>query len=120
MVDAFIPLVAEAEFPTDGKLSTQVNGWHVLVCKLEDGFHAVNDRCTHAASMLSTGRIRRGTIMCPLHGARFDLATGTCIGGTYRSLRIFPLQIVDGKICVAVPDQKPGMDDLPISTGSLA
>jgi anthranilate 1,2-dioxygenase ferredoxin component len=108
------PLITEAEFPEEGKLAARVNLWHVLVVRSDEGLFAVNDRCTHQASVLSTGRVRRGAIMCALHGARFEFATGRCIGGSYRDLRIFPVRIVDGMIEVAVPDKTPGMEDLPV------
>jgi len=108
------PLIAECDFPEDGKLAARLAGWHVLVARSEDGFHAVNDRCTHQASLLSTGRIRRGAVMCPLHGARFELATGRCLGGAYKDLRQFPVRIEDGTIEVAVPSHPPGMDEIPV------
>jgi len=115
MSETWHPIVSEAEFPEDGKATAIVNGWHVLVGKTDAGYYAVNDRCTHAASHLSTGRIRRGAVMCPLHGARFELASGRCMGGAYRDLRIFPLRIVDGTIEVAVPADKPAMEEVPIA-----
>jgi anthranilate 1,2-dioxygenase ferredoxin subunit len=113
-------LIEEAAFPAEGKLAAQVGGWHVLVARGDDGLHALNDRCTHQASLLSGGRVRRGAIMCPLHGARFELASGKCIGGTYRSLRTFELRVVEGMIEVAIPDTPPGMDELPVTTLPLA
>jgi anthranilate 1,2-dioxygenase ferredoxin subunit len=115
MSDTWHPLIPEAEFPEEGKLATRVNGWYVLVGKTEDGLFAVNDRCTHQAAILSSGRIRRGAVMCALHGARFELATGRCIGGAYKDLRQFALRVTDGVIEVAVPDGQPGMDELPVS-----
>jgi nitrite reductase/ring-hydroxylating ferredoxin subunit len=36
----------------------------------------VENRCSHREEKLTGGRIRRGQIMCPVHGARFDLRTG--------------------------------------------
>ncbi|MEP7349588.1 MAG: Rieske (2Fe-2S) protein [Sphingorhabdus sp.] len=117
MSEAFIPVVAVADIPDNGKFAGQVNGWHVLICKVDGGYVAVNDRCTHAASALAGGRIRRGTIMCPLHGARFDLATGNCMGGIYKALRMFPSRTRNGLIEVAVPETVPGMEDLPVSIG---
>lgn len=107
-------LVEERDFPDDGKLATKVGGWHVLIGRTDDGLFAVNDRCTHQAALLSNGRIRRGMIMCPLHGARFEIASGACVGAAYRDLRTFPLRINDGFIEVCVPDTPPGMDDIPI------
>lgn len=115
MSETWHPLLSEADFPEEGKATARLAGWHVLVVRSDDGFHAVNDRCTHQAALISTGRIRRGAVMCPLHGARFEVASGRCIGGTYRDLRTFPVRVIDGIIEVAVPDQPPGMDELPVA-----
>ena len=115
MTEIWYPVIAESDFPTEGKATVKLGGWHVLVARTDDGFHAVNDRCTHQAALISTGRVRRGAVMCPLHGARFELASGRCIGGTYRDLRTFPLRVLDGTIEVAVPDEAPGIEELPVT-----
>lgn len=107
-------IVAQDAFPAEGKLAAKVAGWFVLLARTDEGFQAINDRCTHQASQLSGGRIRRGAIMCPLHGARFELGTGKCIGGAYRDLRMFAVRVADGSIEVELPDQPPGMDELPV------
>ncbi|WP_068071763.1 Rieske (2Fe-2S) protein [Novosphingobium lentum] len=114
MSERYLSLIAEADFPESESYAAVVGGWYVLATKDDKGYNALNDRCTHAASLLSTGRMRRGTVMCPLHGARFELASGKCIGGAYRDLRMFPVRVVDGQIEVAVPEEKPSMADLPI------
>ncbi len=116
MPDDFRVVTVEADFPENGKYAARINGWQVVIVRSDDGYHAFNDRCSHAASPLSPGRVRRGTIMCPLHGARFDLATGACVGGTYRALRSFPLRLAGGFIEVAVPSVAPDMDELPIAS----
>jgi anthranilate 1,2-dioxygenase ferredoxin subunit len=115
MSETWHSLIPEAEFPEEGKLATRVNGWYVLVAKTDDGLFAVNNRCTHQAAILSSGRIRRGAVMCALHGARFELATGRCIGGTYKDLRMFQLRVENGMIEVCVPDEQPGMDEIPVT-----
>lgn len=92
-----------------------VNGWPVMLAHADGRYLATIDRCTHAASELSTGRIRRGSVMCPLHGARFELATGRCIGGTYKPLMLFETrEDADGWIEVCVPDEAPGFEHLPV------
>lgn len=106
-------LIAENEFPEEGKFAACLGGWFVLVTRNGDEFTALNDRCTHQAAKLSPGRIRRGAIMCPVHGARFEASTGKCIGGAYPDLRKFELRIVDGTLEVAVPDEPPGISDRP-------
>jgi anthranilate 1,2-dioxygenase ferredoxin subunit len=112
---SFHPLIPEADFPEEGKFTAQIGGWNILVCKVDGDFFALNDRCTHAASRLSGGRVRRGALMCPLHGARFNIATGACIGGPYKGLRTFELRITGGQIEVAIPDEAPGIEDIALS-----
>jgi anthranilate 1,2-dioxygenase ferredoxin component len=108
------PVCAEAEFPDDGKVSVLAGGWAVLVVRDGQEFHALMDRCTHQAAKLSPGRIRRGAVMCPLHGARFEVATGRCIGAAYADLRRFDLRVTEGTIEVAVPADPPGPQERPV------
>lgn len=109
-------LIAEAAFPAEGRMAARIAGWHVLVLRGEDGgLRAVNDRCTHQAALLSAGRLRRGAIMCPLHGARFEIASGKCLGGAYPDLRVFDLRVSGGTIEVSLPDHPPGAAELPIA-----
>src|SRR3546814_194848 len=84
-----------------------VGGWPVLVCMLEDGPRAVIDRCPHAASDLASGRVKRNRVVCPLHGAMFDLTDGKCVAGPYPALKLFATQVVDGWIEVMVPTDPP-------------
>lgn len=109
------PLLPETDFPAEGKLAAKLGGWSVLVAKTDEGLFAVNDRCTHQASQLSGGRIRRGFVMCPLHGARFDVTNGKCAGGAYADLRTFEVKVDEGMILVAVPNVPPGMDEMPVA-----
>jgi len=105
----------QADQLVDGTLMpVTVNGWPVLLAMSEGSLYATIDRCTHAASELSTGRVRRGAVMCPLHGARFELATGRCIGGPYDPLMTFETRREGDWIAVAVPDAQPGFEHLPI------
>jgi 3-phenylpropionate/trans-cinnamate dioxygenase ferredoxin subunit len=41
--------------------------------------HAVSNLCTHADACLHEGRVRGHRIICPLHGASFDVRTGAVL-----------------------------------------
>jgi len=94
--------------------AVDAHGWPVLVARLPDGYRAVLNRCSHVAAALDGGRIRRGAIQCPKHGAMFNLENGHCIGGAYQPLRIFPAGVADGAVFVDVPDEAPTINDLPV------
>ncbi len=104
----------DADIAENGVEAGTFNGWPVFVCRTDGKLHALINKCTHASSELADGRIRRGSVMCPLHGARFELASGKCIGGTYQPLKIFPVRVSDGWVEVAVPDEKPGHQHAPV------
>ena len=48
----------------------------VVVCRVNGQLFAVDDNCTHRDARLSEGRLRGHNLICPLHGAQFDVRTG--------------------------------------------
>ncbi|NWK98730.1 hypothetical protein DM806_24325 [Sphingobium lactosutens] len=114
--DGFVPLIQEDALGLDRIRAFTVRDWPIIVVRSAIGVRALLNRCSHAAAPLENGRIRRDTIICPLHGAQFDLSTGACrsTGSGYLPVRTFPVRIGNGIIAVQVPDGPPAVDDLPI------
>lgn len=48
----------------------------VLLAHTDRGIAAVDDRCPHMSAPLSIGGLDGCVVSCPLHGGRFDLASG--------------------------------------------
>lgn len=48
----------------------------IVVCRVAGVLHAVDDNCSHADTPLSEGRLRGAMVVCPLHGAQFDVRDG--------------------------------------------
>ena len=77
----------------------EINGQAVVVCRFRNEYFAVENLCSHALSTFDEGRLRGYRIMCPLHGATFDIRDGACTGApASRPIRSFPVRIVDGMI----------------------
>ena len=64
------------EIPVGQFKPVQVAGKRLLVCHTADGFHAIDDTCSHDDGPLADGWLEGNAIECPRHGARFDVATG--------------------------------------------
>jgi len=76
-----------------------VEGTAVVVCRLNDEYFAIENRCSHALSTFEGGRMRGYRMMCPLHGAAFDIRDGSALSlPAKQPIRSFPLRIVDGMI----------------------
>jgi 3-phenylpropionate/trans-cinnamate dioxygenase ferredoxin subunit len=100
----FLNAIRVDELEPGGTIGVELGGWRICVARDRDAFYAVIDRCTHQDSSLVGGRIRRGAIICPLHGAPFELATGRCLAQiAYAPLRSFPVRIEDGWVKVELP-----------------
>lgn len=63
----------------DGEMRVfeDVGEFGVLVCRVAGELHAIEDNCSHADTPLSEGRLRGAMIVCPLHGAQFDVRDGS-------------------------------------------
>lgn len=89
-------------------IEISVEGRNILLCRSEEKIYAVENRCSHQDRKLAGGLIRRGQISCPVHGARFDLATGNaCSAPANRPIATFAVREVDGVLEVAIPIDNP-------------
>jgi 3-phenylpropionate/trans-cinnamate dioxygenase ferredoxin subunit len=103
----FTRVLNAAELPPGTKKAVDVNGVSVLVCNSNDRLYAVSNICSHAHEKLECGRMSRGWIGCPVHGARFDLATGRAMNPPAKEpIATYELRVVDDWIEVAVGDQR--------------
>jgi 3-phenylpropionate/trans-cinnamate dioxygenase ferredoxin subunit len=76
----------------------------VLVVHTKDGaVHALHNVCTHAYANMNEGRLRGHRLICPLHGASFDVRSGAVLGAPATlPLPTYPARVVDGEIEVQV------------------
>ncbi len=72
--------VALTEVPEGGMLGGHVGDDNVLVARRDGKLLALSAKCTHYGGPLDKGLVVGGTVRCPWHHARFDLATGQAVG----------------------------------------
>ena len=48
----------------------------VVICRVNGSLFALEDNCSHADTPLSDGMLRGHQLICPLHGASFDVRDG--------------------------------------------
>ncbi|MDB5447867.1 MAG: (2Fe-2S)-binding protein [Phenylobacterium sp.] len=87
------------ELAEGGQRLVSVGGKSILLCKSDGEVFAVQNRCTHDHEQLVGGHIRKCTIVCPFHGARFSLKTGLPFGPpAFEPIDTYPVRIVDDHI----------------------
>lgn len=82
------------EIANGARKSLIVDDIPALLIREQDRYYCIEDQCTHDSQPLTTGKIADGCIVCPRHGAKFDLATGAamCMPAT-EPVRTFPVEI---------------------------
>jgi 3-phenylpropionate/trans-cinnamate dioxygenase ferredoxin subunit len=73
------PVARRDEIPAGTTKRTVVDGVPVLLCNVEGELYAVEDVCTHDGGPLDQGELQDCRIMCPRHGALFDVRTGAAL-----------------------------------------
>ena len=80
-----------------------MGGVEIAVFNLGDRFVAIENQCPHQGGPLCDGIVSGATVVCPLHGWRFDLETGAAVRASLPAcVAIFPTRVEDGTILVNV------------------
>src|SRR3989304_6453693 len=68
-----------SDVPDPGKAVFEVHGRFIVLIHLNGEFYALDDLCTHDGGPLGEGGREGYQIICPRHGARFDVRTGQAL-----------------------------------------
>jgi nitrite reductase/ring-hydroxylating ferredoxin subunit len=78
-------------------------GREIVICRTKDGVYALDNICTHAYARLNEGRLRGNRLICPLHGAAFDVRDGRVLGApASRPLATHAVKVVEDRIEISV------------------
>jgi 3-phenylpropionate/trans-cinnamate dioxygenase ferredoxin subunit len=98
---SWVDVLALDDLPVDAQRVVWVGMSRVLLCRTAEQLYAVSDICPHALQPLSGGAISDGMIVCPRHGARFDLCSGKPGNRvTAKPLVVYEVAVDQGRIRV--------------------
>jgi 3-phenylpropionate/trans-cinnamate dioxygenase ferredoxin subunit len=73
------PVAKRSEIAPGTTRRVTVDGEFVLLCNVAGEIYAIEDLCTHDGGALDQGQLDGCRIMCPRHGAFFDVTTGEAL-----------------------------------------
>lgn len=95
MADGYERVADVGDIAENDKTLVTVGGKRILLCRSDGQYFAIENRCTHDDEQLVGGNIRKCSIVCPFHGARFSLKTGRPFGPpAFEPITTYPLRIV--------------------------
>jgi nitrite reductase (NADH) small subunit len=90
-----------ADLEPRGRTLVRVNDMEIALFRVGDRVYAIDNRCPHRSGPLIRGFLEDGpSIRCPMHGWRYDLATGACDRPAQAT--VFPVRLENDEIAVQV------------------
>jgi 3-phenylpropionate/trans-cinnamate dioxygenase ferredoxin subunit len=99
MSETFVKVARAEDVPAGEARVYTVEGHRLVVCNIEESVYTIDDTCTHDDGPLGAGHLDGNAIVCPRHGARFDVRTGAVLSMPAAfPVRSYPTRVVNGEI----------------------
>jgi 3-phenylpropionate/trans-cinnamate dioxygenase ferredoxin subunit len=75
----FLPVANVNDFADNSVKCLEVEDRFIVIVKIGDSFHCIDDVCTHDGGTLGDGELDEHCLVCPRHGAKFDVRNGEAV-----------------------------------------
>lgn len=100
----FVEIAPASELPSGERLFVDLGDKPVVIFNVAGQFFAIGDVCTHDDGPLGDGILESFNIVCPRHGAEFDIRTGQAVQmPAVVDIPAYPVKVVNGFIQVGLP-----------------
>ncbi len=100
-------VLLEADLPMGGIKVVEFAGKEVLLGRISSGIYAVDNLCSHAEERLANGKLKGHRLICPLHGAAFDIRDGSALTRpATKPLSTYTVRIENGEIFLGEPGKE--------------
>jgi 3-phenylpropionate/trans-cinnamate dioxygenase ferredoxin component len=100
----FIEIAPVSDLPSGERMFLEVGDEPIVIFNIAGNIYAIGDVCTHDGGPLGEGEMDGYQIICPRHGARFDIRDGKVLTmPAVIDAPSFPVKIEDEIIYLGVP-----------------
>jgi 3-phenylpropionate/trans-cinnamate dioxygenase ferredoxin subunit len=100
----FVEIAPVAELPDGERLFIEAAGRSIVIFNLAGKFYAIGDVCSHDSGPVGDGEIEEHEIICPRHGARFDIRTGKATSlPAVVDIPSYPVRVVGNMLEIGLP-----------------
>ncbi len=98
-------LIADlSELASGEQLYVEIGNLELVVFNIAGEIFAIGDVCSHDGAPLGEGEIEHYEVVCPRHGARFDVRSGKVTAlPAVEDIPAYPVRVTEGQIEVGVP-----------------
>lgn len=102
----FIEIAPASELPNGERLFVDVADRPIVIFNIAGQVFAIGDVCTHDDGPLGDGDLEGFNIVCPRHGAEFDVRNGKVMQmPAVVDIPAYPVRVMEGMIQVGIPKE---------------
>jgi 3-phenylpropionate/trans-cinnamate dioxygenase ferredoxin subunit len=106
-VSEYLRVARVADVAPGSVKRVQVAGHAVALANLDGEFYAFDDTCSHEEASLSEGTLMGEVVVCPKHGARFNVKTGRVLAlPAVRPVAVYPVRVEGDEILISPEAQR--------------
>jgi 3-phenylpropionate/trans-cinnamate dioxygenase ferredoxin subunit len=99
----YILLTKTSDIPENRVSCFNINGHNVVLSQIKGEFFALQNKCSHADQTFNKGRVRGHKLLCPLHGAIFDIRDGSVLSApAFQPVKSYSLKIDGDDILICL------------------
>ena len=98
--------IGPADLPNGERLFVEIGDKPIVVFNIAGQYFAIGDVCTHDDGPVGDGDLEGYNIVCPRHGAEFDIRTGkVMMMPAVVDLPAYPVKVEAGNLFVGLPKE---------------
>ena len=106
MPEEFIKVAEVGELKPGKMRRVRMGSQRILLCNYRGSIYAVANSCTHEDGLLDKGLFYEHEIVCPLHGASFDVRTGEVVTPpAMQELTVYQVKVEGNDILIGHPSE---------------
>ncbi len=99
----YFKIAKAADVPDGERLFFELEGKPIVLFALKGEYLAIADECSHDEGPVGEGELDGEEIICPRHGARFDLRTGKVLSfPAVKDIPVYPVRVKDEYLEVGI------------------
>jgi 3-phenylpropionate/trans-cinnamate dioxygenase ferredoxin subunit len=103
----FIKVADEDELLPGERLFVAIDEAQIIIFNLAGILYAIGDVCSHDGNVLDDAPVEGHDVVCPRHGARFDVRNGKAVSlPAVVDIPAYPVRVRERQIQVGVPKQQ--------------
>jgi 3-phenylpropionate/trans-cinnamate dioxygenase ferredoxin subunit len=96
--------IGPADLPNGERMFVEIDNQPIVVFNIAGQYFAIGDVCTHDDGPLGDGLLEAFNVICPRHGAEFDVRNGKAMQlPAVEDVPAYAVKILDGNLYIGVP-----------------